>query len=204
MSFQFTCSCGRTYEASEDHIGTMFQCDGCGASMVVSPPNPGATASPATNPGGTSAASGASNPYQSPTGQWNHQRPPIDEKMIRLPGIFLAIGGGLSVVGALVILAALLAQMMGFLDAQGQEAAEIVFGLVFYAVMFVLSIVVLWGGISMARRRNYGLAMTATIMGMIPCVGPCFGCSSIPFAIWALVILLKPEVKAVFEANRYR
>ena len=70
----------------------------------------------------------------------------------------------------------------------------------FYAAVFLLpiiSLVVLVGAICMLKRTNYPLAMTGAIAGLIPCCGPCV-VLAIPFAIWAIVLLLKPEVKASF------
>jgi len=52
------------------------------------------------------------------------------------------------------------------------------------------------GSICMLQRRAYALAMTATIVAMLPCNCCCvFG---LPFGIWGLVILNKPEVKDAF------
>jgi hypothetical protein len=52
------------------------------------------------------------------------------------------------------------------------------------------------GSICMLQRRVYALAMTATIVAMLPCNCCCvFG---LPFGIWGLVILSKPEVRDAF------
>jgi predicted Zn finger-like uncharacterized protein len=54
------------------------------------------------------------------------------------------------------------------------------------------------GAISLFRVRGYGLAMTAAICAMLPCdVYCCIG--SLPFGIWALIMLNKPEVKSAFQ-----
>ena len=55
---------------------------------------------------------------------------------------------------------------------------------------------VLFGAIKMMRLQSYGLVMAATIAAMLPCQCCClFG---LPFGIWALVVLNKPEVKSHF------
>jgi GYF domain 2 len=64
-------------------------------------------------------------------------------------------------------------------------------GLAIAAVMFV-------GALKMKQAQNYGLAMTATVLAMIPCVTPCC-LLGLPIGIWALVVLLKPEVKSAFH-----
>jgi predicted Zn finger-like uncharacterized protein len=57
--------------------------------------------------------------------------------------------------------------------------------------------VILWGAGCMKRMENYGAAMTASIVALIPCSGCCI--LLIPFGIWSLVVLSKPEVKASFR-----
>src|SRR5208282_3728148 len=55
---------------------------------------------------------------------------------------------------------------------------------------------VLFGAINLLRLRNYGVAMVASVVAMLPCGCCClFG---LPFGIWALVTLNKPEVKSQF------
>jgi hypothetical protein len=49
----------------------------------------------------------------------------------------------------------------------------------------------------MQKLQSYQFALTASIVAMVPCISPCclFG---LPFGIWALVVLNKPEVKSQF------
>lgn len=61
----------------------------------------------------------------------------------------------------------------------------------------VLNGLVFFGALKMKNLQNYGLAMTAAIISVIPCCGPC-ACLGIPVGIWALVVLNKPEVKSAF------
>ncbi len=62
-----------------------------------------------------------------------------------------------------------------------------------------VGIVMLLGALRMKEGRSYGFALAATILGMVPCLSPCC-CLGLPIGIWALVILLKPEVKGAFLA----
>jgi hypothetical protein len=55
---------------------------------------------------------------------------------------------------------------------------------------------VLLGAIQMLRLRSYGLAMASSIIAMLPCNGCCL--LGLPFGIWAVVMLAKPEVKDAF------
>ena len=67
-------------------------------------------------------------------------------------------------------------------------------------VSAVISLVVLFGAVRMFRLRNYGFSVAAAIISMVPC---CWNCAllGLPFGIWALVMLLRPEVKAAFNGH---
>lgn len=62
----------------------------------------------------------------------------------------------------------------------------------------ILNGLVFLGALKMKNLQSYGLAMTAAIISVIPCCGPCY-CLGIPVGIWALVVLRKPEVRAAFS-----
>lgn len=54
-----------------------------------------------------------------------------------------------------------------------------------------------FGAWQMRNLKSYGLAVTACVLGMLPCSGCC--CVTLPIGIWALMTLMKPEVKAAFS-----
>ncbi len=62
----------------------------------------------------------------------------------------------------------------------------------------LIGIVIALGAVKMKNLQSYGLAMTASILAMIPCVSPCC-LLGLPFGIWALVVLGRPEVKSAFH-----
>jgi predicted Ser/Thr protein kinase len=64
---------------------------------------------------------------------------------------------------------------------------------------FVLSGIVLVGSLRMMRLQSYGLAIAAAILAMIVTPGNVIG---FPIGIWALVVLLRPEVRAAFDTGR--
>ena len=71
----------------------------------------------------------------------------------------------------------------------------------FYGAAFmlpVLSLITLIGSIQMLRLRTFPLCLTAAIASLVPVCGPCFGLS-LPFGIWALVLLFNPDVKRRFR-----
>ena len=65
-------------------------------------------------------------------------------------------------------------------------------------VPLALGVLVLVGALKMQQLRSRGLAMTAAILAMIPCLSPCC-LLGLPFGIWALVVLSKPEVQSQFD-----
>ncbi|MEY4386690.1 MAG: hypothetical protein RLY20_1973 [Verrucomicrobiota bacterium] len=64
----------------------------------------------------------------------------------------------------------------------------------------IMSVVIFLGAQKMKKLESYNFAMTATIIAMVPCISPCC-LVGLPIGIWALVILMKPEVKAAFQSN---
>jgi hypothetical protein len=62
----------------------------------------------------------------------------------------------------------------------------------------VLSAVTFVGAFQMMKLRNYGFAIAAAIIACIPCYGSCC-CVGLPFGIWSLVLLNRPEVKSAFQ-----
>ncbi len=71
--------------------------------------------------------------------------------------------------------------------------------LVMSLLTIAITVVVLVGSLKMMKAESWGLAVTASILAMIPCFGPCCGLT-LPFGIWALVVLMNDEVKRTFQA----
>jgi len=68
-------------------------------------------------------------------------------------------------------------------------------------LQLVGSIFIFLGGIKMRALQGYGIAMTGSIMAIIPlCTNYCC-CTSMPFGIWALVVLMNADVKAAFRSS---
>ena len=70
-------------------------------------------------------------------------------------------------------------------------------GIVGGIVGLIMALLVIAGAIKMKNLSSYGLAMTAAIVAVIPCVSPCC-LLGLPFGIWALVVLNEENVKAAF------
>src|SRR5262249_28445072 len=70
----------------------------------------------------------------------------------------------------------------------------------YYGVPIFVTIwplLVLVGAFQMLRFQTYWLAMTGSIVALLPCSPGCL--PGLPFGIWAIVALNKEEVKDAFE-----
>ncbi len=65
-------------------------------------------------------------------------------------------------------------------------------------ISLAISALILFGAIRMQQLTNHGLAMAVAIIAMIPCFSPCC-LLGIPFGIWALVVLSRPDVRSQFK-----
>jgi hypothetical protein len=63
------------------------------------------------------------------------------------------------------------------------------FGICLGAILFL-------GALKMKNLESFGLAMTASIIALIPCHYCCL--LGIPFGIWALITLMQEDVKSAF------
>jgi hypothetical protein len=64
----------------------------------------------------------------------------------------------------------------------------------------VMSVLIFLGASKMQALRSYEFSFTAAVISVIPCLTPCCGfIVGLAFGIWALVLLLKPEIKSQFK-----
>jgi hypothetical protein len=113
------------------------------------------------------------------------------------PAIFLLV---LSLAFLLLLFATLPRQIIKLRDidtstphGQGEFAGAIVTPIAW--ILAALSITV--GSISMLRLKGYRSAFHAAILASIPFCSPCF-VLGIPFGIWAVILLRRPEVRDRF------
>jgi hypothetical protein len=129
---------------------------------------------------------------------------PTAFEQIRLPATFLLVTGVLGALGAVVsLLANLLGAGIGMAGlVPNEEAFDSLMtgtvGVISAIVGLAVSGLIVFGALRMKELRTYPLAMAATVVAMIPCLSPCC-LLGLPVGIWALVVLLKPEVKAAFR-----
>jgi predicted Zn finger-like uncharacterized protein len=70
-------------------------------------------------------------------------------------------------------------------------------GAIMNLISIGLGILVIVGSQKMKNLESYGLALTASILTVIPCFTCCLW--GLPLGIWALVVISKEEVKAAFQ-----
>ena len=141
-------------------------------------------------------------------------RPPGDpRRLVTAPAIFLIVASVLDLAwSAFSLLAAILGSGAGFMhrgrlpfqgsgDPGMDRILEILLGPVgmgLEVVGLLVSGLIIAGALRMMALRNYSLCLVVAILAIIPCTAPCC-CLGIPAGIWALVVLLRSDVKAAFS-----
>jgi hypothetical protein len=121
------------------------------------------------------------------------------------PAIGLLVTAG---VGALFSLARIAMMVFGFslsTLSSGSEQDRFInmlsgtIGVATSVIGLIIAGVIFFGARRMQELRSWGLALTVSILAMIPCISPCC-LIGLPIGIWAIVVLVRPEVKAAFTA----
>jgi hypothetical protein len=135
-----------------------------------------------------------SNPYASP--EPLPAAGPTGNPLI-VPAIFLLI---LSSLFLLILLASLPNQIlrMKAVDTSTPEGVGELCGGIMSLVMWPLvNLAIALGAVSMIRLKSYRSAYSAAVLSVVPICSPCF-VAGIPFGIWALVVLNRPEMRHRF------
>lgn len=128
---------------------------------------------------------------------------------LKIPAIGLMVAGILNGATGLLILIGGLFRLMKAVPEQampidGAEKFGFIFGtFLIYgiaAISLLATPVIIYGAIQMMKGKRAGLAKLASVLAIIPVTACCF-VVGIPFGIWSLVVLSKPEVKAVFDGT---
>jgi len=128
-------------------------------------------------------------------------------RAVQGPAICLIIVGAL---GGVLQLFNLLSHLLGWAIAQPQSTGNPQMdrfielfsggvGTVFILIPMAMSLFIVFGAVRMMSLRNFGLSIATGVIVMLPCVSPCC-CLGLPAGIWALVVLNRPEVRAMFES----
>ncbi len=114
------------------------------------------------------------------------------QETVKLPGLIMMIYG---ILAALCSFLPIIGGILNFLSTE--DAGQLV-GALYYVLILGLCGVVAFAGNQMRNLKSYPLAFAAAVFCCLPfCTGGCCLLGLVP-GIWAVVVLLKPEVKSAF------
>jgi hypothetical protein len=134
------------------------------------------------------------NPYASPSPQTGDNSA---NNPLTIPASVLLTLSSLTV---MIILGSLPIQFanMRAIDTSTSEGVGAMAGMVAALIAWpVMNLAIVFGAISMLRLKSYSSAYTAAILAVIPVCSPCYFLG-IPFGIWAIIQLRRPELKQRF------
>jgi hypothetical protein len=127
---------------------------------------------------------------------------------VNAPAIALMVTGGLGIACQLLAIVLNLlgtsinmAELTGRQPPGGEQFAHFLsggIGVVVSLLFAALHGLVVFGAMKMRALQSYGLALAGAIASVIPCTWPCCCAISLPFGIWAIVVLIDKNVKASF------
>jgi hypothetical protein len=123
--------------------------------------------------------------------------------MVNLPATLLMVAGGIGaaaqVLGVVLnIIGIGMGAAAGADDQQPMMLVQGVGGVIGAIVGLGFSGLVIFGAFKMKQLEMYPLAMTSSILAMLPCIS-CGCLLGLPVGIWSLIVLNKPEVKSAFR-----
>lgn len=191
-------SCQRSLSVPDALIGRPVKCPDCGA-VFLTVQGPGAPQAEAAVPSALPASQGA------PAAAEPHVEPP--RSTVIAPAIALLIIGALGFMGTFLNLLApkndppVVFQgdpaMQEQLERWMKTAAGPV-GTAFHGAFLAVNLLILTGGAAMLSGRFYGLAVLASALVMID-IECCCCLAGMPVGVWSLIVLMRPEVKALFQ-----
>ena len=216
MPIEFTCTgCQKTLRVSDAAAGKRARCPDCG--QIGSVPMSGGFASSGQAEGGTTWSTGewapnepaaeTGNPFASPHGYAQAEplsRADVSSK-ISAPAIALIVISSLNLLIVLLQFVAMFADLAvpGHNPNRGLRGADVIVPMAFMGgfilIMLLKEVFVIFGAVQMKSMQSYSMAMTATILTLIPCNSMCC-LVQLPLGIWALVTLLDNDVKDAFRS----
>lgn len=138
--------------------------------------------------------------------------PPVDRAAVaakvKPPAIALIVLGALTIVSAGINLAmgpeGMRPMLEQVLKMQGEELDRALQsaragGIVMGILLLGGAVLTLIAGIKMAKLQSWGLAVAGASVALVNCPNFCC-CLGLPIGIWALLVLMKPDVKAAMGA----
>ena len=145
------------------------------------------------------------NPYQSPYGGYGPgpygygQKPPSNPSRLVMPvAICLIVVYAFSLLCFIILIPASIAMRTAAPPRNiSQSEAYMAGQFMGFAVILIVNGVGVAGAVQMLRMRTYALAMTTSVLAVIPICSACY-VLGIPFGIWAIVVLCQPHVRRAF------
>ncbi|HVS19394.1 MAG TPA: hypothetical protein VMT18_12390 [Planctomycetota bacterium] len=125
-------------------------------------------------------------------------------RRIDAPAIGMAVGAGLGALMSLIGIGWYALTLLGVPLVRGADERAIVFigsiwGAAWSAVWVVLCGFVVWASLGLRNLSSYPLGLAAAVLSVFPCMMPCCPVS-IPFGIWALVVMHGRGVRPHFRS----
>ena len=129
---------------------------------------------------------------------------PSTDTLVPAVCIYVVVGLSIPVMLAIIVQTAMQPVDPADLPPPGSERDAFLVGrrvgqFLFAAMLMVCYTMELIGAYHLHAHRSRTLALIGAILCCVPCLSPCL-VMGIPFGIWALVVLNKPEVRAAFTA----
>jgi len=127
----------------------------------------------------------------------------MDKGRVQIPAVGMIVAAGIDALFAVVLatLSALDISMIGPWMRQGEKytaVAEGGFLIVLCVAGLIIDAVIVIGASKMMKLESYSFAVAAALLSIIPCLSsPCI-ILGMPFGIWALLVLMDPNVKVGF------
>jgi predicted Zn finger-like uncharacterized protein len=203
MPIESNCpGCGAKVRVPESLIGKSVKCPKCQSVFTAEAPEPGFEEVVEEEP-----RPRRRRPDDEPDDQYEDEYEPRPRRRggrqraleaVKPAAICVIVAGGLGFLYAVVNLVFVLGgnRVANFGPAGANDAARQIGSVCGVGLTFIWAIIVVYAGIMMLNLRNYSSVMIGVIFGMLPCNAGCF--LGLPFGIWALVVLNRPDVKRAF------
>ena len=131
--------------------------------------------------------------------------PPVNaSEQVNLPAIGLMVAGGLGLLSQILLLLIHFGLMGLSLPFAGGSSMGL--SMLTGSIILVLRVMgigvnlfILYGAMQMKGLKNHTMAIAGAIAAVIPCFSQCPCCFiGIAAGIWAIIVLIKPDVKAAF------
>ena len=127
----------------------------------------------------------------------------MDKGRVQIPAVGMIVAAGIDALFAVVlaILSALDISMVDPWMRHGEKYAAVAEGgflIVLCVAGLMIDAVIIIGASKMMKLESYSFAVAAALLSIIPCLSsPCI-ILGMPFGLWALLVLMDPNVKVGF------